>query len=36
MLFDFDFADFFNDMNLDDWENVCNDVINIFYSDLLP
>ena len=32
----FDFIDFVEDMTQDDWENVWNDVLDIFDSNLLP
>ena len=33
---DFDFTDFIEDFNNDEWENVWNDVIDNFDSNLLP
>ena len=33
--FDFDFVDFVNDKNPQDWENVCNNVLDNFDANLL-
>ena len=32
--FDFDFVDFVDDMNPQDWENVCNNVLDNFDANL--